>query len=110
MTVREARERSPVVARRAFEVLMAVKEDPRNLEDRVAAMIRSSTSRYAADVLLRPAIDLDADSLWRLLVAYAPDLDVVGAIIEELQRGGDVCGGSPVASSSGVAEGGHCGD
>jgi hypothetical protein len=100
---------APVVTR-AFESLLIVKEDPRNSEDRIAAMIRSGSSRYAGDLLLRPAIDLDANSWWRLLIAYAPDLHVVDAIIEEMQLAGDVGGVWPSVSSGGVAEGGHSGE
>jgi len=105
MTVRDARQRRPVATRQAFESLLMAKADPRNREHRIAAMIRSGSSRYVGDLLLRPAIDLDADAWWRLLVAYAPDLHVVDTILEELQRGGEVCGTSSVASSGGVAEG-----
>jgi hypothetical protein len=88
--------------------LLYVEADPRNLENRIAAMIRSGSSRYAADLLLRPAIELDSDAWRRLLVAYAPDLCVVDAIIEEMQRGGDVCVASNAASSVGVAGSGRC--
>jgi hypothetical protein len=110
MTVRGAGERGPVVTRRAFEGLLAVKVDPRNGADRIAAMIAAGTSRYAADQLLRPAIELDLGAWWRLLVAYAPDLHVVDAIIEEMQLAGDVGGAWPSVSSGGVAEGGHSGE
>jgi hypothetical protein len=101
---------APVVTCRAFESLLVAKADPRNLENRIAAMIRSGPSRYVGDLLLRPAIDLDADAWWRLLLAYAPDLHVVDAIIEEMQLAGDVGGVWPSASSGGVAEGGHSGE